>query len=109
MSDEFSIVMTTFPDRESARIVAKLLIEKRLAAGVQMLPIESIYVWKDNICDEDELLVLIITKVALFDGIKALIRETHSYEVPEMIQIPITNGMSGYMQWIHECTLHEEA
>ena len=76
---------------------------------MQMLPIESVYLWQGKICDEKETVLLIKTKTDLFDKIKSVIKENHSYEVPEIIQIPITNGLPEYLKWIDECTKNEEA
>jgi len=99
----YSIIITTTADKDSARKIAKLLVEKRLAACVQMFPIESIYYWQDKICEENEITLFIKSKTALFEEIKAAIRENHVYEVPEIIQIPITNGLPEYLKWIDDC------
>jgi len=104
MQNEYSMIITTAADRESARKIAMLLVEKRLAACAQMFPIESIYFWKDKVCEENETILLIKSKTGLFDNIKAAIREIHSYEVPEIVQIPITGGLGEYLKWIDDCT-----
>ena len=100
MNTEYSIVFTTCADKESAKAIAMLLVEKRLAACVQMIPIESIYIWEDKICDDSETALLIKSKTALFEEISTAIKDNHSYEVPEIIQIPITAGHSDYLKWI---------
>jgi len=96
------MIITACADRESARVIARMLVERRLAACVQALPVESTYVWKDQICVENEITLLIKSKTALFDEVAAAIKENHSYEVPEIIQCPITNGYSEYLRWIDE-------
>ena len=104
MSNEYSMIITTYPDKDTAKKTARLLVEKRLAACVQMFPIESVYLWKEKICDENEIMLFIKSKTALFDRISAAIKENHSYEVPEIIQIPITDGLPEYLRWIeHSC------
>ena len=102
MSSEYSITIATCPDKDMAKSIAKLLVEQRLAACVQMFPIESVYIWHDKICDENEVMLLIKSKTELFDKISALIRESHTYEVPEIIQIPIADGLPEYLKWIED-------
>ena len=102
--NKYSMIISTFPDKESAKSAAKLLVEQHLAACAQILPIESVYLWKNKICDESEFMLLIKTKSNLFDKIKETIKRVHSYEVPEIIQIPITDGLPDYLKWIDECT-----
>lgn len=104
MRNEYSIITTTFPDKESAKNAARLLVEKRLAACVQLFPIESVYLWKGEICEDSEVMLFIKSRTALFDKIVAVIKKNHSYEVPEIVRIPITDGLPEYMKWIGECT-----
>ena len=105
---EYSIVITTAADRESAKSLAKLLVEKQLAACVQMFPIESVYLWQGKVCDGNETALLIKSKTTLFSKILAAIKENHAYEVPEIIQIPITDGLPEYLAWIANFSLKEE-
>lgn len=107
MENEYSMIITTCPDKNAAKKIAKLLIEKRLAACVQMFPVESLYVWKGQICDESEIALFIKSKTSLFDSIKSTIKANHKYELPEIIQIPITDGLPEYLKWIGDCTEHE--
>ena len=104
MENEYSIIITTCAEKETAKSIAKMLIEKRLAACVQMFPVESIYFWQDKVCDDNEIALLIKSKAIRFNEISAAIRETHAYEVPEIIQIPITDGLPEYLKWIDDCT-----
>ena len=104
MNTDYSIITATYPDKESAKRTAKLLVEQRLAACVQIFPIESVYLWQGEICDECEVMLLVKSRVALFDKIVAVIRENHSYEVPEIAQVPITDGLPEYLKW--DCRLH---
>ena len=105
---EYSMVITTAADKESAMSIAKLLVGKRLAACVQMFPIESVYFWQGKICGDNETALFIKSKTNLFSEISAVIKENHAYEVPEIIQIPITGGLAEYLAWIGDCTLGEE-
>jgi len=104
MSSEYAMIIATFPDRESAKKAARLLVEKRLAACTQMFPIESVYLWKGEICDDSEIALFIKTRAALFDDITATIKQIHPYEVPEIIQLPIRDGLPEYLRWVSECT-----
>ena len=107
MDNEYSMVISTVADKESAKKIAKLLIESRLAACVKMLPIESVYTWQDKFCEEAETMLLIKSRTALFNEIKAAIKENHPYEVPEIIQISITAGLPEYLKWIDDNTRRE--
>ena len=103
MKTDHSIIITTCADKESAKAMARLLVEKRLAACVQMMPIESIYMWRGELCDDSETALLIKSKTALFDEIALAIQEAHAYELPEIIQVPITSGLPEYLKWIDDC------
>ena len=103
-SYSYSVIITTCPDKDSAKGIARRLVERRLAACVQMLPIESVYRWDSEICDDSEVMLLIKSRTMLYDRIAAAIRENHAYEVPEIIQIPITDGLPAYLRWIDDCT-----
>ena len=105
--NDYSMIITTCADSAAARTLARMLIEKKLAACAQMLPIESIYLWKGEVCEDSETALLIKTKTELFDEIAAAIRENHPYEVPEIIQIPISDGLPEYLSWIDDCTRRE--
>ena len=85
-----------------AKSIAKVLVEQRLAACVQVLPIESVYIWQDKVCDENEVMLFIKSKTELFDKIVAAIRDNHTYEVPEIIKVPITGGLPEYQKWIED-------
>ena len=102
LADDYSMIISTFPDVETARKTAKMLVEKRLAACAQMLPIHSVYAWQGKVCEDDEVALLIKSKTALFDKVASAIRDNHGYEVPEIIQLTITAGLPDYLHWIDE-------
>jgi periplasmic divalent cation tolerance protein len=103
MQTAYTLIITTTPDKDSAKVIARLLTEQKLAACVQLFPIESIYTWKGELCEENEIILLIKSKPSLFEKIKIAIKENHKYEVPEIIQIPITDGLPDYLKWIDDC------
>lgn len=98
------VVITTTPGRAEARSLAKALLKNRMAACVQLMPIESFYTWDGELHDDDEILLLIKTQAELFPALEAFIKEVHSYQVPEIIQLPVTNGSDTYLRWIGEVT-----
>ena len=80
--------------------MAEALVGERLAACVQFSPIRSRYVWKGAVQRDDEILLLIKTKVALFEAVRGRVRELHSYEAPEIVMLPVTAGDADYLAWI---------
>jgi periplasmic divalent cation tolerance protein len=104
MSGEHGLLLTTFPSREEAQHAARLLVEERLAACVQLLPIESFYRWQGAVQTEAEVLLLVKTRTALFDAAIARIKAVHSYTVPEIVGWPFSAGHLPYLDWIDEVT-----
>ena len=104
MESNFSLVISTCADKDAAKRIARRLLDGRLAACVQILPMESVYRWQGELCEGSETILFIKTKTMLFESITAAIREIHSYEVPEIIQIPITDGLPAYLQWVDDAT-----
>jgi periplasmic divalent cation tolerance protein len=98
------MMLTAMPTREDAQNLARLLIEEKLAACVQLLPIESFYVWQGGTQNEAEVLLLIKTRSALFEKATARIKAVHSYTVPEIVALPFSSGFAGYLDWIGEVT-----
>ena len=81
--------------------MAHALVEKRLAACVNVIPgIRSVYRWKDGIEDEEEVLLLIKTSRALLEELREEIERLHSYQVPEVIALPIVDGSERYLSWL---------
>ena len=101
---DYGVLLTTTPTREEAARIAKLLIDEKLAACVQLLPIESFYFWEGKTQNEAELLLLVKTRKALFERAIARIKEVHSYTVPEIVALPFAAGFAGYLNWIDDVT-----
>lgn len=94
---------STTPDRRSAELIAKDLVERGLAACVQIVgPIRSVYRWKGKLEDEEEFLLLLKTKAALLPEIEKRLEVIHPYEVPELLAVPVTGGGNAYLDWIRE-------
>jgi periplasmic divalent cation tolerance protein len=100
----YGMLLTTASSREEAQNIAHLLIDEKLAACVQLLPIESFYVWEGKTQNSAEILLLVKTRTALFDKAIARIKVVHSYTVPEVVAMPFSAGFSGYFDWIAEVT-----
>ena len=97
------LVLSTAASDEEARVIASALVEKRLAACVNILgPIQSIYRWKDAVEDSQEYLLLIKTTESMFPKLRDELKSLHSYEVPECIVINIEDGLPAYLEWIGE-------
>ena len=95
------VVLSTFPDAESAARVARTLVEERLAACVNLVPaIRSIYRWQGEISDETETLAIIKTTAERYAALAARISELHSYQVPEIIALPLAYGHPPYLAWL---------
>jgi periplasmic divalent cation tolerance protein len=101
---DYGVLLTTTSGREEAAKIAKLLIDEKLAACVQLLPIESFYVWQGKTQNEAEMLLLVKTRTALFEKTIARIKQAHSYSVPEIVAMPFTAGFAGYLDWIGDVT-----
>jgi periplasmic divalent cation tolerance protein len=103
---EFVLILVTAGSQEEGLSIAHSLVDSRLAACVNIMSgLRSIYRWQGKIWDEGELLLLIKTRMALFEQVEGKLKEIHSYEVPEIITIPITRGSEPYLNWLRESTL----
>ena len=99
------IVQTTCSSKEEAKDIAKVLIEEKLAACVQLSQIESLYNWKNEFCCDNETLLNIKTRKDNFEKIKSKILELHSYDLPEIIQLDIANASEEYLKFIGDNTI----
>ncbi len=103
--NDFLQIVTTTERQEDARRIADLLVEKRLAACVQIVgPVTSVYRWQGNVESAQEWQCQIKTRQALFDSVADAIREAHPYEVPEIVAVPIVAGSREYLIWLEEQT-----
>lgn len=103
--NEVILVITNLPDRDSARRVADALIESRAAACVNLLTeCTSVYHWQGKMESTHEIPLLIKTTKDNYLQVETIIRKLHPYELPEIIAVPVTTGLPGYLQWIMEET-----
>jgi periplasmic divalent cation tolerance protein len=98
---ELLLVMTSLPDMEAAKALARRLIDVNLAACVQLQPgVQSIYRWDGRVCEEQEVALLVKTTAAQWPAISAFIKQNHPYDVPEIIAQPIIHSDPDYARWI---------
>ncbi len=103
---EYIVVMITVPDKAVGHEIARAVVEARLAACVNIVgPITSIYSWQGAIEESSEYLLVGKSTRALFAALADKVNQLHPYEVPEIISLPITDGLPAYLQWIDESTL----
>ena len=98
---EFRLVLTTVPDEELGRRIARTLVEERLAACVNLSPaVTSFYWWGGKIVEDREFILLIKTKASVLDRLEARLKELHPYEIPEFIALPVAAGSAQYLGWL---------
>jgi periplasmic divalent cation tolerance protein len=103
MADHLQVVTTT-DSEESAAALARGVVEARLGACVQVVPIRSFYRWEGAAQDDPEWQLQIKTSAARLDDLIAHIKANHGYDVPEIIATPIIGGTSAYLSWVDEET-----
>lgn len=101
MTDHAILVLNTCPNSETARRIGTMLVNQGLAACVNILPgITSIYEWKGKIQADAEVLLIIKTMQNRYAELQSAVTELHPYELPELIALPISDGLPPYLQWI---------
>ena len=104
MSD-FILVISTVPNEEEGKTIAEKIVAERLAACANLSPaVQSLYWWQGSISIDREYMLFIKTRNDLFPKLEQKIRELHSYEVPEIIGLPVCQGSQAYLDWIKEET-----
>jgi periplasmic divalent cation tolerance protein len=99
----FQIVLTTCPDEACAERIARTLVAEGLAACVNILPpMRSIYKWKGKIEDATERMLVIKSAAARFPALRDRLRALHPYELPEIIAVPIVDGLPEYLAWLNK-------
>ena len=104
MTSEYCIAMTTLEDEESASRLARSVVEAKLAACVQLMHIRSTFCWEGRVDDATEVLVLMKTRAGVYERLQKFVRDNHPYELPEILQIPVTTGYGPYLSWVNDNT-----
>lgn len=100
---EYRLVLTTCPDAKCAGDLANALVGEKLAACVSILPpMQSVYPWQGRIESASEQLLLIKSTADRYPAIQDRIRELHPYELPEIIAVPIVDGLPEYLAWLQQ-------
>ena len=101
----YCIINCTTRNKEEAIYIAKSLVERKLIACCNIIPsITSVYEWDNELCCDEECLMVMKTKTELFNEVEIAIKELHTYDTPEIICIPINNGSREYLSWVNEQT-----
>lgn len=103
MSD-YCIILTTFENENQSKSVIDTILQEKLVACVQEIGIRSHYTWKDKLCNDNEILVLLKTTNELYKKLKDRLIEIHPYETPEIVRINIEDGSPDYLSWIKAVT-----
>lgn len=99
--DTVQLVFTNCPGLDVAQLIARQLVDARLAACVNILaPCRSVYEWQGKRCEEDEIPLLIKTTSACYPALEAMIRQNHPYELPEIVAVDIAHGLPAYLAWV---------
>jgi periplasmic divalent cation tolerance protein len=104
LTASYAVVLTTVKSSEDARQIAEELLSERLAACVQLLPIDSLYTWKGEMVAESEVLLLVKTRQELYSDLEKAIVSLNKYETPELLLLPVDQGLPAYLSWIDEVT-----
>ena len=103
-ASDFCIITTTTDTKENADTITQTLLEKKLVACVQSSTIQRAYHWQGKITNAEEIHLTMKTKRSLFKKVQTLIEQIHSYDVPEIIMVPLTGANTNYLQWLREET-----
>ncbi|MBR2524869.1 divalent-cation tolerance protein CutA [bacterium] len=98
------VIFCTVPNKNDAKKISEALVQEGLAACVSTIDkVNSIFSWDNELCNENELLLIIKTRQEVFDKIEAVIKALHPYNVPEIIALPVIAGSKDYLAWVeHE-------
>jgi periplasmic divalent cation tolerance protein len=100
----FCVVLTTTDNDEHGAQIVDAVLDAKLAACLQLMPIKSCYVWEGKIVREAEILIQIKAKVEDYEALAACIRHVHTYDVPEIVRLDIAAGETSYLDWIAAVT-----
>jgi len=107
--DEPMVVFMTASSKDEARQLAEMLVEQRLAACVQIIPeLESVYRWQGKIERQAEVLLIAKTVSGKFAELETQVRAVHSYETPEIVAFPLTDGSRPYLEWLSESVTKDQ-
>lgn len=97
---DYGIVLTTVASEEQGKAIAEILLQEKLAACINLFPIQSFYTWQNKINQDREWQLIIKTRLNLCAEVTAKIQAIHDYEVPEIVVLPIIYGADSYLSWL---------
>jgi periplasmic divalent cation tolerance protein len=100
MDEPCAVVLVTAPDEAKASQLARTLVEERLAACVNCLPLRSVYRWEGAVQEDAEVLLLIKTLASGFERLRSRVLSLHPYQCPEVVLLPIERGHPPYLEWL---------
>ncbi|MCP5005520.1 MAG: divalent-cation tolerance protein CutA [Planctomycetes bacterium] len=101
----YIIIFITASSVDEAKKLGRVLVEEKLVACANIMSsVHSIYHWQGELCDDEEVLMVLKTKRELFSPVEVRVRELHSYDVPEIIAMPIIEGSDNYLSWLRDET-----
>jgi len=104
MDHAYCVVLTTTNSKDNVNAIVDSVLANKLAACVQILPIESHYLWEGRVNNDREFLLLLKAKAADYTALEAAICAAHAYEVPEVVSLKVENGSSRYLDWVKAVT-----
>jgi periplasmic divalent cation tolerance protein len=103
---EVIVVWVTASDKNQAQSIAQTLLERRLVACVNIFgEVDAMYWWKGSLAKSREVVMMIKTRRELFSSVEAVVKEQHSYDVPEVIAAPLVEGSAAYLEWVKDSTI----
>lgn len=100
--NDYLVVLVTATSTAQARRMARKLLQNKLAACVNFVPVDSMFIWQGAIQEEEEVLMIIKTRSEAFDALMNAIKLAHTYDTPEIIGIPVVIGSPDYLKWIND-------
>jgi periplasmic divalent cation tolerance protein len=100
----YCMVLVTCANESDARSLASKIVHEKLAACVQMNPVVSVFTWDGRVQTETETRLVIKTRTSLYPELESFILAHHNYEVPQILQVPIENGLPAFLDWMDQTT-----
>jgi periplasmic divalent cation tolerance protein len=102
INQQYGVVLVTAESEAQARAIASAIVKEKYGACVSLMPVHSVYTWENEVHSDPEWQLIIKTDLTYYSQLETRIRQLHSYEVPEIIALPIQAGLTPYLQWIGE-------